>query len=324
MGCQASSADDEMVTHSPLPSLMTPSLTVDITMTSTPMEISNPTLTPTKTAQPTPTEIQTVNCGEIFCSMPWRGWLERPIGDDYRNTIDTSYPYASTRNWTLDPHHGVELVNSAGTPVLAAQSGEVIYAGYDDLMVLGPYTGFYGNVIILWHPDLFQGRDVFTLYAHLSAILVEEGDQVDVGDVIGQVGASGSADGSHLHFEVRLDVNDYDHTTNPVLWFAPVNPDEGGQSSLLAGVILDNWENQVSQFQLSLEKLDEEGGVEENFYPITYYPVGVNSHPVLQENFTVSDLPPGDYRLAFISGRFYEVNFTLEPGELGFIKIKLD
>jgi hypothetical protein len=131
-------------------------------------------------------------------------------------------------------------------------------------------------------------------------------------------------DGSHLHFEVRLDVNDYAHTTNPVLWFSPVTMPEGGQSSLLAGVILDKSGNPVSQFQISLENLDEVGEVEAYYYPVTYYPAGVNSHPVLQENFTVADLPPGDYRLAFIYDRFYEVYFTLEPGELGFIKLQLD
>ncbi len=293
-------------------------------MTVTETEEPSPTVTPSNTPQPTATQIQSLVCEETFCSVPWRGWLERPISDNFRNVVDPSYPYASTRNWTLDPHHGVEWINSSGTPVLAAQTGEVIYAGSDELTLLGPYTGFYGNVIILRHPSLFQDRDVFTLYGHLSVILVEEGDQVDAGDVIGEVGASGSADGSHLHFEVRLDVNDYDHTTNPMLWFSPVEMAEEGQSSLLAGIILDKRGNPVSQFQLSLEKLDANGGVEEYYYPITYYPAGINSHPILQENFSISDLPPGDYRLAFIYDHFYEVMFTLEPGLLGFIKIQLD
>jgi murein DD-endopeptidase MepM/ murein hydrolase activator NlpD len=295
-------------------------------MTRIPTETENlnPIPTLTKTVQPTPTETKSVDCGNIFCSVPWDGMLERPISDDFRNVIDPSYPYASTRNRTLDPHHGVEWVNSTGTPVLAAQTGEVVYAGSDDLTLLGPYTGFYGNVIVLQHPGLYQGRDVFTLYAHLSVIMVDEDDQVDRGEIIGKVGASGSADGSHLHFEVRLDVNDYAHTTNPMVWFSPVMMPEGGQASLLAGVIIDKRGNPVSQFQLSLEKLDEAGGVQAYYYPFTYYPAGVNSHPVLQENFSVSDLSPGDYRLAFIFGRLYEVYFTLEPGQLGFIKIVLD
>jgi len=324
IGCQAASSAGSEVTPSPWRPLATPSMTIEMTIA--PTETEEPTLTPTgtKTSSPTPTEIQSMDCGEIFCHLPWHGMLERPISVNFRNIIDPSYPYASTRNQTLDPHHGVELINSSGTPVLAAQIGEVVYATADDLTLLGPYTGFYGNVIILQHPGLYQGRDVFTLYGHLSAILVEEGTQVDVGEVIGEVGASGSADGSHLHFEVRLDVNDYAHTTNPVLWFSPVTMPEGGQSSLLAGVILDKSGNPVSQFQISLENLDEVGEVEAYYYPVTYYPAGVNSHPVLQENFTVADLPPGDYRLAFIYDRFYEVYFTLEPGELGFIKLQLD
>lgn len=308
----------------PSPSATAAGLTATPDISPTPTETEEPTSTATATPTFTPTMVQSMDCGEIFCTVQWLGILERPIGYDYRNIIDPSYPYASTRNKTLDPHRGVELINSFGTPVLAAQSGDVVYAGKDDLVLLGPYTAFYGNVIILQHPGLYQDRDVYTLYAHLSAIFVEEGAQVTAGEVIGEVGASGAADGSHLHFEVRLDVNDYAHTTNPVLWFSPVDLAGLGQSSMLAGTILDRGGNPVSEFQLSLEKLDAGGEVETYYYPVTYYPAGVNGHPVLQENFTVPDLPPGDYRLAFIYGKLYEVFFTLEPGELGFIKLQLE
>ncbi len=312
------------MTPSLSPSLAVETRMVEPTLEPSETEKPNPTQTQTQILKPTSTEIQSIDCGEIFCRAQWKGILERPISADFRNIIDPTYPYASTRNKTLDPHHGVELINSSGTPVLAAQTGEVVYANTDDLTLLGPYTSFYGNVIILRHAGLYQGRDVFTVYGHLSAILVEEGQQVEVGETIGKVGASGAADGSHLHFEVRLDVNDYAHTTNPVVWFSPVMLPEVGQTSLLAGVILDRGGNHVAEFQMSLGKLGDGGEVEAYYYPVTYYPAGVNSHPVLQENFAVSDLPPGDYRLAFIYGKFYEIFLTLEPGELGFIKLQLE
>jgi len=306
---------------------LTPSATFEIIMdTPAPTQTVEPESTSTITEIPaTPTiDIQTIDCGEVFCQIQWVGVLERPINSDYRNIIDLTYPYASTRNDTLDIHHGVEFVNSSGTPVLAAQKGDVIFAGSDALTLLGPYTGFYGNVVIIRHAGLYQDRDLYTLYAHLSAVDVEVGAQVNAGEMIGRVGASGTAVGSHLHFEVRLDVNDYDHTTNPVLWFAPVIDPESGPSSSLAGVILDQAGTPVSRYQFTLERYGDNGKIEAYYYPATYYAAGVNGHPVLQENFAVSDLQPGTYRLAFIYGKLYELNFTLEPGELGFIKIQLD
>jgi murein DD-endopeptidase MepM/ murein hydrolase activator NlpD len=291
-----------------------------------PAQTAEPTPTSTATEIPaTPTvDIQTIFCGEVFCQAQWDGLLERPIGTEYVNVIDATYPFAGTRDGTLDPHHGVEFVNEQGTPVLAAQSGEVVFAGEDYQLVLGPYAGFYGNVIVLRHPGLYEGRDMYTLYAHLSVINVEEGALVNTGEVIGEVGMTGIATGTHLHFEVRLEVNDYDHNTNPVMWFAPVMDDAGGQASTLAGIITTQDGTPVALYPLTLERLEEDDEVIGYYYPVTYYPFGLNAHPVLGENFTVSDLPPGDYRLSFIDGKLYEIRFTLEAGQLGFINFKLD
>jgi murein DD-endopeptidase MepM/ murein hydrolase activator NlpD len=256
--------------------------------------------------------------------MAWQGLLARPIGPDGVQIIDLTYPYANTNNGTLDPHHGVEFPNGFGTPVLAAQAGEVVFAGEDDLTVLGPYTGFYGNVVIVRHAGLFEGRDLFTLYAHLSAIDVTVGQQVALGERVGAVGASGAASGSHLHFEVRLDENDYAHTTNPVLWFSPLNGNGAGEGSILAGAILNRYNVPVELTAFELDRIDKDGAVLQNYYPITYFPSGVNANPILNENFAFPDLPPGDYRLSYISGRYYTYEFSLAAGSLGFIKIQLD
>ncbi len=200
----------------------------------------------------------------------------------------------------------------------------MVFAGTDDLTVLGPYTGFYGNVVIVRHAGLFAGRDLYTLYAHLSAIDVTVGEQLALGERVGAVGTSGAATGSHLHFEVRLDENDDAHTTNPVLWFSPLNANSAGEGSTLAGSLVSRQAVPVALATFELVRIGKDGAVLQNYYPVTYFPSGVNANPVLGENFAIPDLPPGDYRLNFIWGRYYTYEFSLTTGGLGFIKIQLD
>ncbi len=283
-----------------------------------------PTLTPALI--PIRSLISKLDCGEIFCQVNWPGILDRPISPAYQDRIEVAYPYGSTRNGTLDPHHGVEFYNSAGTPVLAAAAGEVVFAGTDELTVLGPYTGFYGNVVILRHNDLpgLALGPVYTLYAHLSTIDVAPGQYVEAGNRIGLVGSTGAADGAHLHFEVRVGENDYAHTTNPLLWFAPKSGFDGVDEAMLAGLILDRWGEPLSQFAFSLDLLSGEDSDSGKYYPETYYPVGLNSFPNLDENFVRADLPSGDYRVALVAGKLYAFEVSLEPGSLTFFKIQLD
>jgi len=89
-----------------------------------------------------------------------------------------------------DPHGGADLASPTGTPVRAVQAGRVALAG--DLY-------FSGNVVILDH-----GAGVFSLFAHLSRIDVEEGARVARGDRLGAVGATGRVTGPHLHWAVRV------------------------------------------------------------------------------------------------------------------------
>jgi murein DD-endopeptidase MepM/ murein hydrolase activator NlpD len=298
-----------------------------------PEKTPTPTWTPAPSSLPTgtPTQVETsvplaeqLNCGEAFCQAAWQSVLIRPISGEYYDRIDLTYPYASTKGGALDVHHGVEFPNAYGTPVRAAADGEVVFAGEDDLTLLGPYTGFYGNVVILRHLGAYQGRDLFTLYAHLSDMNVETGEHLAAGQVLGAVGASGAADGSHLHFEVRLDEDDYNKTVNPILWFSPAVNQDGAQTAFLAGQIMDSVGRPLSEFDFVVEEQGVEASEAARFYPVTYVHYDVNAHPILGENFVIPDIPAGAYRLAFINGRFYEFSFTLEPGSLGFIQIQLD
>ncbi len=88
-------------------------------------------------------------------------------------------------------HAGIDIANSGFPPVLAADSGRVILAGWPD-------NSGYGNRIILDHGNGFQ-----TLYGHLSKIYVVVGQTVNRGDIIGQEGSTGRSTGPHLHFEIR-------------------------------------------------------------------------------------------------------------------------
>jgi murein DD-endopeptidase MepM/ murein hydrolase activator NlpD len=88
-------------------------------------------------------------------------------------------------------HDGIDISAPLGTPVRAAQDGEVMYS---DVL------NGYGNVIIVRHSQGFA-----TVYAHNRSNHVREGQRVRCGEVIGSVGESGRAYGANLHFEVRKD-----------------------------------------------------------------------------------------------------------------------
>jgi murein DD-endopeptidase MepM/ murein hydrolase activator NlpD len=87
-------------------------------------------------------------------------------------------------------HEGVDLAGGYGSPILAATSGTVLYAG--------PESG-YGRVVKILDWDGTQ-----TWYGHMSRFLVKAGDKVSPGQEIAIVGAAGDATGPHLHFEVRI------------------------------------------------------------------------------------------------------------------------
>lgn len=109
----------------------------------------------------------------------------------------TSGYFSSNFGWRVDPftgknamHEGVDYVVPLGTPIHAAASGMVVYAG--------------------WHPDfgnlveIDHGNDILTRYAHASKIFVHVGQVVKRGELLSLVGSTGRSTGNHLHFEVRF------------------------------------------------------------------------------------------------------------------------
>lgn len=318
LGCQpAQPGVDEYVDYEPLPTITPIKIILDETRSVDGQIDRNPNIVVKDEPELDPLIL--LNCGETFCSAVWTGWLERPFSRNYTRTIDFSYPFASIGDGTLDPHHGVEFPNKFGVPVLAAQNGEVVYAGTDENTKLGSFWNFYGNVVILKHSKLVNDlRDVYTIYAHLSEISVKVGQHLSLGDQLGKVGSSGAAIGQHLHFEVRLDKNEYDHTINPMTMFAPLNEPGQEERATLAGVILDPYGEPIPKLQLTLEKLTQNDEIEKRYYPETYTLMKLEVQSLIGENFAIPDLPSGRYRLSFVAGGLNHFELMLEPGDLGF------
>ncbi|MCB0882940.1 MAG: peptidoglycan DD-metalloendopeptidase family protein [Thermoleophilia bacterium] len=87
-------------------------------------------------------------------------------------------------------HEGIDIAVPSGTPVAAAASGTVIYAGWQ---------GGYGNIVIIDH-----GGGIATAYGHNTRVAVSSGQSVTQGQVIAYSGSTGHSTGPHIHFEVRV------------------------------------------------------------------------------------------------------------------------
>nr|WP_263013042.1 M23 family metallopeptidase [Ancylothrix sp. D3o] len=87
-------------------------------------------------------------------------------------------------------HAGIDIAGPIGTPIVAAGGGIVTFAGWDE--------GGYGNLVEIQHPD-----GSITRYAHNNRILVREGQQVEGGQQIAEMGSTGNSTGPHLHFEIH-------------------------------------------------------------------------------------------------------------------------
>jgi murein DD-endopeptidase MepM/ murein hydrolase activator NlpD len=90
--------------------------------------------------------------------------------------------------WAM--HDGIDFIADHGSPIVAAAGGVVIFSGFHPQ---------YGYMV-----DIDHGNDLVTRYAHASKLLVREGDLVQRGRKIAEVGSTGRSTGPHLHFEVRF------------------------------------------------------------------------------------------------------------------------
>ncbi|MBL8062286.1 MAG: M23 family metallopeptidase [Anaerolineales bacterium] len=257
-----------------------------------PTQTTTPTVPPTFTLLP-PTQTPTstpIPCNPLsadYCITAGSFLFQRPILPPDNDKVDITYLYASTQNGARDPHHGVEFQNPFGTSVYAAGDGVVVFADSDKMTKFSPWTNFYGNVVIIHHAG-----DFYTLYAHLSNISVTAMSDVKAGDKVGEVGQTGGATGSHLHFEVRLgsDFSEYFSTQNPELWLIPRE-----NTGTLSITLQMESERNIERPLVVTRFFD--GNPDPVFkYYLTSYAKGFEHNT---EDAVLGSLPPGQYEVAF-------------------------
>lgn len=313
----SSAATPVAMTATSLPTLV-------MTATILPTAPATATMPPTWTATPQPLPFDPSDCSIEACILAGDFWLSRPIAAPAQQTAENSYLFGTTQNGQRITHSGVEFYNATGTEVLAAAEGWVVYAGNDDNQPFAPWTHFYGNLIILEHAS--PAKEVlYAIYAHLSEIEVEVGQDVKAGQVIGKVGMSGAAIGSHLHFEVRAGSLDYSATRNPFLYLKPLTASNGNPLAVLAGQLMDSNGQYISSPQLVAEQISlPDNSPPRRYYMETYAP-DASSDVVWQENFVLGDLQPGQYRISFVyDGKLIERFITLSAGKITYLSLRME
>jgi len=117
-------------------------------------------------------------------SVPSSGMVWPLVGN-----ITSRFGYRRLRIGGTNMHYGLDIDGNVGDPIRSATAGTVTFSGW---------RGGFGYLVIVTNGD----TEYF--YAHASALLVSEGQQVQPGDLIARVGATGNVTGPHLHFEIRV------------------------------------------------------------------------------------------------------------------------
>ncbi len=141
-------------------------------------------------------------CRHTDNKLYWQGeFLRLPNSANRAGYADHRTYFYQKKEIDRQVHLGIDLASLANSPVPAANSGVVRFAGP---------LGIYGGTVIIDH-----GFGLFSMYSHLSFIAVKDGDPVSKGDNLGRTGSTGLAGGDHLHFSMLIN----DTFVNPVEWW---------------------------------------------------------------------------------------------------------
>lgn len=264
------------------------------------------------------------DCSLESCVQSGYFFLTQPVSENARNMVDHSNRFGSYQKRTRDVHHGVDFLNSTGTPVNAAADGTVVVAGDDLTIPYALHTNTYGNLVILQHQLPGVSAPVYTLYGHLSEIHVQNDQVVSAGEQIGLVGMSGGVKGSTLHFEVRFGENLFSTVINPELWLAPLTDEDGQALGALAGRVIDAEGNFLKVENIVLERLAGPGmPAIDQLYLKTYAEKRLLGISPIGETFGVGSLPPGEYQITFLLNGVHQRVVKIEPGQLTLVTFKL-
>jgi murein DD-endopeptidase MepM/ murein hydrolase activator NlpD len=331
-------------TAHPLPTT-TPSPTATVTATVPPTPSLTPTLTPTVTPlPPTPAMTPTATPPGQACleppprpvyrhrttaANPWptpdlaatgRLWLGPVLLTDQPPRRNNDYPYGYDGYGRYLLHNGLDLVEPAGTAVLAAASGQVVVAQGDQQEQFGWRCDWYGQLVIIELDERWQDQPVYLLYGHLDSLAVTPGERLAAGQTIGTLGASGATIGAHLHFELRLGANDFAATRNPSIWLRP-SPDQG----IIAGRLVDSAGRPWQGVLVTAVPLNRDADWHTSWsYLVEPYPLA-NPDEQLAENFVLANLPAGDYQLVISLGQHEtRQTVTVVAGEISTVTIVID
>mgnify|MGYP000022825172 CR=1 FL=1 len=135
-------------------------------------------------------EVWSESSSPVSAEKMWDGSFYLPVDPIFAGCYSSQFGSRRSYNGSAYDyfHTGLDFCGQVGDPIYAAAPGVVVFAGSLTIR---------GNATMIDH-----GRGVFSAYMHQSELLVEAGDRVEKGQLIGRVGNTGRVEGPHLHFEV--------------------------------------------------------------------------------------------------------------------------
>ncbi len=281
-----------------------------IPLTSTQVNTPAPTPLPAPRTLPVPPDLPDYPAAEDHL------WFSRPFTEAFTTWGSYYYPYGTNARGRFFWHSGIDIQNPHGTTIVAVGDGVVTFAGPDDRVAVGPWPDFYGQAVVIEHSQRWLDQPVYTLYGHVSRVLVQPGQQVKTGDPIALVGQLGVAIGPHLHLEVRVGPGNYIDARNPDLW---IRPDPG--FGVIAGRVIDYQGYFVPEQLVTLHRAEEPSRFWRQIY--TYPDNVVKSDDQYVETFSFSDVPAGSYFLkTFFDGRQLTIPVTVTDQAISFVVLR--
>jgi len=262
--------------------------------------------------------------------------IQRPITET-GGVINQTYLWAG--EWNGATHKGVDFSYALDTDVYAVADGTVV--DLRDNLPDGDETTDWGNFVLIQHDKRHfdrttgQGNNaayVYSMYLHLSqwSVQVDEGEDVNAGDWIGEVDDTGEfSGGNHLHLQIVVHpdaertlepfftLDSENRSRNPELWLEPFNFGDD-QTGTVVGKVTDMNGNAVGGLEVcGIEKPDNAGG-DDYECSLTYSYDWANPDDILVENWATTDVAPGEYDITLSNGNSMGTH-VVEAGKVTYV-----